>query len=70
MNSMAKRVEPAKCDCLVQLRRMNGDVGGRQTLRKGNGPRQVARPAVIVTNQEAPDPAYGVANRQSRRCRG
>ena len=44
-----------------------GDVGARQPDRKLDAPRQIGRPAVVVTHQEAADAPEGVAERQRRR---
>lgn len=39
----------------VELRRVHPLERGRQALWKRDGPRQIARPSVVVTYQEAPD---------------
>ncbi len=41
-----------------------GDVGARQPDRELDAPRQIGRPAVVVTHQEAADATEGVAERQ------
>src|SRR4029453_14511346 len=49
---------------LIELRRMYPHVGRRQPPRKGNCPRQVARPSVIVSDEKTSNAAYRVSDRK------
>ena len=55
-------------ECFVNLGRVHGHVCWRQAFREGDAPRQVRRPAVVITNQQAADASDGVTGRKGRRC--
>ena len=48
----------------IELSRMNGNVGRRQTLWKRDCPRKTAWTAVIVTDQKAPNAADRMSDRK------